>query len=200
MGKTHVCRSQWMPGLLVATLWGLMGPVDAARAEVTEKLSYSTYTVEHKAGQSMLQVLNLASPIREGGQVFHGFTKWNVRWTLQWHFDARGECQITGHVTALTGVITLPELFSPDAQARQTFSTYIAALRQHEMGHYQIAQLAARRIDEGLQALPMMPSCEELSRKANQLGTRLVEQARQDGFDYDRQTEHGRTQGAWLPR
>lgn len=187
---------EWGWSLLGA---GLMWVSTAARAEVTEQLSYSIYTAPYKAGQSMRQALSSATPIRENGEVFHGYTQWHIRWRFRWQSQADGACRMVANTTELSAVITLPELSGADAQGRREFASYIAALRKHEMGHYQIAQVAAQRIDQAILALPTTPSCQALSIRANELGERFLAQARQAGFDYDRDTQHGRTQGAWLP-
>jgi predicted secreted Zn-dependent protease len=171
-----------------------------AVAEVYENLSYKTYIADHKAGMSLLQSLNNASPIRENGEIFHGFTSWNIQWQYWWKQEPNGLCFFTKNNTTLTSEVTLPELVSPEYRVNQEFSSYIASLRRHELGHVDIARSTARKIDEAIISLPPMDSCPLLEQTANQLGNRLLEQARQAQRNYDQATQHGRTQGAQLNR
>ncbi|GBG02494.1 hypothetical protein AZSI13_18210 [Azospira sp. I13] len=171
-----------------------------ARAEVSEQLSYQHYAVAHRPGQSLLAAINGATTIRQNGEVFHGHTRWNVRWDYRWRFDTQGRCTITSVNTRLESVITLPRLSTADPQVERQFAAYLEPLRRHELGHVQVGRNAARRIDQAIQNLPTMSSCELLSATANQRGSALIEEAKREELQYDQETGHGRTQGAWLPR
>lgn len=167
-----------------------------AVAEVTETLNYKTYTAEHKAGTSLLETLNATSPIRQDGKVFHGHTSWNVQWRYRWNEGPNGRCALTENKTTVSAEITLPLLVSSDAKAKLEFSSYSESLLRHELGHLEIAQAVAKRIDERILSLPPMNSCALLEQTANQLGQRLLEEAGQEERNYDLTTGHGRTQGA----
>jgi predicted secreted Zn-dependent protease len=167
-------------------------------AEVTAAISYKTYAVDHKAGTPILRALNNASPIRENGEIFHGYTSWNIKWRFWWNQEPNGRCSFTRINTSLTSVITLPELVSSDQRASIVFSNYLDSLRQHELGHVEIARATARKIDDTIMTLPPMDSCPLLEQTANRLGQQLLEQARQEEQSYDRVTRHGRTQGAYM--
>ena len=170
------------------------------RAEVTENLDWTHYEADHQRGESLLQTMNRSSPIRQDGKTFHGYTKWNVNWNFRWWREADGRCRITEVTVRATGEITLPELTNADASTRDRFDSWLSNLREHELGHFAFAQQAASEIDSGILGLPEHPSCESLESAANALGKRIVAQAADDERAYDRETEHGRTQGAWLER
>ena len=171
----------------------------AAQAEVSETVEQRHYTAELRNGASLLAALNRASPIRERGRIFHGYTRWFVEWRFHWRDGADG-CEISQVSTALRVTVTLPRLRTNDADATARFETYVAALETHEMGHVQVARDAARDIDAGLRTLPPSPTCGALEQAANALGHRRLEAARAVERRYDRDTGHGRTQGAWLAR
>lgn len=171
-----------------------------ARAELAEQLVYKYYKAEHAPGRSLRDSLNLATPIRHDGEVFHGHTNWHVQWRFRWQQDERGRCRLVQNRTELTADITLPELSKADEPTRRAFDAYLPPLKAHELGHFQIAQSVARKIDDGILALPAMNSCAQLERAANQLGRDLIEQGNLADKQYDQTTGHGRTQGAWLPR
>jgi len=184
-------------GLLV--VWLSASLVPTALADVTQSMRQETYVAEARAGVSLLTALNAASPIREGGRIFHGYTRWFVDWRFWWHDGATG-CSITSVQTTLDIKVTLPQLASTDAALSQRFSTYIAALRRHEQGHVDLAQAAAREIDAGLQRLPPMASCRVLETTANRFAHARLDAARSEERRYDRETGNGRAQGAWLER
>lgn len=171
-----------------------------ASAQMTETVSIRTYRVEQNGADTLLHAINRATPIREDGRVFHGYTAWHIHWNFWWNRASNGRCTLTRNSTELSAEITLPELVNAASPVRREFSDYINKLRLHELGHVQIARSAAQQIDTEITALPSMSSCSELERAANQLGQRLLDQARQQGRRYDEATGHGRTQGAWLPR
>ncbi len=187
-----------MPALLRICLWCLLClPV---HAEVHEQLRFKYYDVALGPDQTLLQAIDRATPIRRNWRPFHGYASWELRWRFSWHPTPEGRCRIGEVNTSLKAEITLPSLRGASADALQVFEPYINALREHELGHFRIAQAAAARLDQGIRALPVTTSCEELEQTANALGQRLSDQARQQEVDYDRQTGFGRTQGAWLPR
>ena len=170
-------------------------------AEVTESLVYHTYDVEQAANTSLLEAINRVTPVRQDGKIFHGNTSWYVKWRYRWNEQADGSCTISKSTVTVTGKITLPNLISSDDEpSKSEFARYIVALKEHELGHYQIAKDIAKEIDDGILSLPTMDSCANLEKTANKLGYELLNQARADERNYDKETGHGRTQGAWLER
>ena len=175
-----------------------------ANAEVSENLRYEPYGFSWQPEQSLLHALDAASPIRQDGKIFHGFTQWSVDWRFRWWQEANGECRITSVTTSLDMVIQLPRLQQASSGQsvlqRPEFEAYLAALRQHEHGHADTGRMAAKAIDQAIAALPRHARCAELDAKANETGHRLIAEFNQRDKQYDLATDHGRTQGAYLPR
>ncbi|NTV14748.1 MAG: DUF922 domain-containing Zn-dependent protease [Desulfobulbaceae bacterium] len=96
--------------------------------------------------------------------------------------------------------ITFPEA-QPAANPRlaEVFVPYLAALHRHELGQHQLAA-AGRRVDETIRTLPPMSQCSALDASANARGLRILEELRRQNRQYDLDTQHGRTQVAWIPR
>ncbi|QMV64561.1 DUF922 domain-containing protein [Pseudomonas berkeleyensis] len=180
--------------LLPLLLW-LALPV---QADVQEHLQKQYYDLQVASGQSLSRALDQASPIHENGQVFHAYTRWKVQWNFWWREQRDGRCQIDLTRTLLNASITLPRLGGGDAQQRQRFEQYLSALREHELGHYRIGQAAAAEIDAALLATPEYPSCAELQQQANQRANAILQRYAEQEWQYDQQTGHGRSQGAWL--
>ena len=169
-----------------------------AQAEVDEHLQYQHYDVPIAAGEPLRQAINQASAIRQDGQLYHAYTAWNVQWQFWWYEERDGRCRLTRTHTQLTSQITLPRLAGGDAQQRQRFEQYLRALHEHELGHYRIGQAAAARIDATLLATPQSSTCSELQQQANQRANAVLQRHVEQERRYDRDTGHGRSQGAWL--
>lgn len=174
--------------------------VTDAFAEVLEQLTTREYAVTADAAVPLLRLLDGATPIREHGKVFHGYTKWYVKWNYRWNEAPDGSCRITRVDTSVEGTITLPKLVGGTGAQRARFDTYLTALRTHEEGHYAFARQAGREIDGKIAALPAMRTCKVLEAEANGLGYRILDTYTTREKQYDRDTDHGRTQGAWLER
>ena len=181
---------------LMAGVWLVMTlPVNA---EVVEALHYERYTANHQQGETLLQSLNRATPIRLKGQRFHGQTNWTIHWKYRWDRQPSGRCTLRSNQTHLNITITMPQLVSADAAARTAFQRYHGALQQHELRHADFGREAAREIDSRIRTAPSMASCEDLERHINQLGHRLIGQAGERERAYDQRTRHGSTEGASL--
>ncbi len=168
-----------------------------ARAEFLENVDYQRYSVATPAGLSLLQALNRATPISENGRKYHGYTKWNLRWNYRYKTNPAGQCQVSSVTVTHTVMITLPEL-EPGSRYAERFTRYIDALQAHEIGHMMISQDAGRRLERVMLSISPMSGCQALEQRLNQIGMEHVEQARQQGRDYDERTKHGATQGASL--
>lgn len=170
----------------------------AAQAAVTEEYIQQPYPVRAQPGETLRKALNAATPIAVDGQRFHGYTRWNVRWTFRWWREASGRCAITEVTTRLRTEVQLPELRSGTPAQQAVFDRYLSALSHHEEGHVQFGRDAAQAIDEGIAALPAAPDCAALERRANTLGHRLLREHAEREKQYDRDTRHGASQGARL--
>jgi predicted secreted Zn-dependent protease len=167
-----------------------------AIAEVREDLNYSYYEVRAVPGRLAPQI-NAASPLKEQGKIFHGYTNWKVRWTFSLQ-PGRGSCQITNVRVAIDAVITLPKLSNASAQQLAHFNRYMIALRAHELGHYKVSANAAQAIDHQLRSIPAVNKCDGLESYGNKAAHRLLNHYIELNRRYDRETNHGETQGARL--
>lgn len=169
-----------------------------ARAEVVEDLDYEYYDVDASEGW-LGDAINAATPIRQNGKRFHGYTKWQVNWRYWWDQDSEG-CTINRTEVKATGKITLPQLVDSTDENQEYFDEYIENLEAHELGHYEFAQTAAAEIDEFLLDLDTMDTCDEVQREANAGAREILDGYIRDEKQYDVDTGHGRTQGAYLQR
>lgn len=187
--RNHLPSAGWLLALGLAL---------DAQAAVIEHTSVIRYPVNVVPPQTLKQALNAATPIRENGQVFHGHTKWWVKWNFRWHRQASGRCAITSVTTELTTTMQLPELRQASAADRERFDRFLPRLTTHEEGHRDNGRAAAAEIDRRIAQLPEMSSCELLDASANETGHRVLDEYNARDRQFDSATEHGKTQGAWL--
>jgi predicted secreted Zn-dependent protease len=109
----------------------------------------------------------------EGPNGFPAYTTWQVNWTA--------DCELT-----VTANITLPDL-GPDAYLtaddEASFYTMLENLAWHEMNHVEIGVAYA----EAVKAMDCQGDT-----------TGLLQEYLAEERQYDIDTEHGRTEGAWL--
>jgi len=169
-----------------------------AQAEVTEDFNTRYYDVKATAGKSLSEAVSAASSIAVAGKKFHGLTEWRVNWSWYHRYEADGRCFITSVKVALTGEMLLPRLSDATPTQSAEFERYLGALQEHENGHRRIGQEAARDIERILLALPQFPNCKQLETEAHARARARLDLHMERDKEYDRNTGHGRTQGAVL--
>ncbi len=167
-------------------------------ADLAQQCTFASYEVPALKGRNLRQALNAASPFREAGQVFHAYTKWHVDWHYQTMLLPSGRCGIDSVQTQLTATITLPGSTDPALAQSPQFIAYLAALKRHEQGHYEIGRHAAILIDQGILTLASEADCAGMEQAANDFANAQLAAARDLEARYDRDTGNGRTQGAAL--
>jgi predicted secreted Zn-dependent protease len=169
-----------------------------AHAEITDILDYEYYDVAANSRQRLATLLNNASPFKEGGRAFHGYTKWHIRWSFSFDKNASGECKLGATKVTLNAKITLPRLVGDSPEQQKQMERYLIPLKQHELGHYQIAQEAANAVAQRLASLPGETSCSDMGKAANEAGKQTVNVYNEKNRAYDIETDHGKSQGARL--
>ena len=167
-------------------------------AVVTEEFIHKPYAVRAQPDESLRQAINAATPIAVDGRRFHGYTRWNVRWTFRWWREASGRCTITDVTTRLRVELQLPNLQRATPRQMAEFDRYLPALSEHEQGHVQFGRDAAHAIDKSIAQLPAEAECSTLERRANALGHSVLREYVEREKLYDQSTGHGATQGAKL--
>ena len=188
-----------------AALWCaiLGGAVFAtpAPAEVQARAKVEQYDIRGATAAQLRAEMNARGPTGPGGQRFDGYTRWYVSWSYTFR-SGRGPCAIDRVTTEVKVTTTLPR-WADEARAdnalRDQWRRYLAALTRHEDGHAQNGLGAARDIDAAIARLPAESSCDTLGARANATGQALLRQYNQRDLDYDRETGHGRGQGASFP-
>ena len=135
---------------------------------------------------------------RVTGSRFRGRHDWRIRWEYRYAADDVAGCAITTSAVHLESTTVLPrwvDRVHADSDLITKWDRYIAALREHEEGHRDRAYRAAAEIQRALRRL-RTSSCTLMAAEANRVAQDLLRRHRRQQADYDRETNHGATQGA----
>lgn len=160
------------------------------------------YSVTGKTANELRSQLNQRGVIHPpSGQCFDGYTNWRVNWNYR--YQTQGNTCRVGSANVSTNIkITLPKWKRPSSISsglKNRWNRYIAALEVHENGHKKNGLDAGKDILQTLRSMSAYPTCEELGLAANVAADEVIKIYNQKDIEYDRVTEHGRTQGARFP-
>lgn len=186
-----------MQSVLTFLLLAALVVAPSAGAETRHETGFSYYPVRAASSGELLASLNRASPIRHNGNPYHGYTESRIRWNFWWRTENR-RCSIDRVEVLVDITMTLPRLEDSPAAVREVWERWYPNLVRHENGHRDNALAVARRIEDGIRALPAQSDCRTLEERANALGKRLLAELRRNDRDYDRRTNYGESQGAWI--
>lgn len=180
--------------LFVSMLVGL-----CAAATASEKLEIRHYPVSGKDLPALRDSLREHGPAGKDGQSFHALTEWNVEWSFSYSWE-RNTCRIKNIDTRIKASMILPQWQDKavaSEQDQRQWERYSEALRQHEDGHYLMATSVASDIREQLARLSA-PACDTLEAEFNARAQSMVNDYLLKELAYDRETDHGLSQGAIL--
>jgi predicted secreted Zn-dependent protease len=177
--------------------WIFLSAAAYAEPEIHETFDY--YSIYPSRVSDLGRALDAATTIHEDGRTYRGHTHWHVNWHFWW--DQRdGNCTINRVQASVDIQYVMPQLSSSvDARTSAAFRKYDDALLLHEKGHAQHGIQAAREIEEKLLGISSNISCQVTESLANDAGKQIVQKYSAEDVVYDRETDHGRTQGAVLP-
>jgi predicted secreted Zn-dependent protease len=137
---------------------------------------------------------DVASP---GGHTGH--TSWQLSYTYRTRGAAGGGCAVDSVTTKLDLKVRMPR-WTPGAGAsadlQSRWGRYVSALQTHEYGHVQTGRDFESSFKGAARALTA-PDCGALDASLRASFSALLKQANQRDIDYDAQTRHGATQGAY---
>lgn len=171
----------------------------AAEPKLTEKTNF--YDLRGTTVEAVRADVRQKGPLGQGNRRFVGLTYTFVRYRF-WYDGDNETCRVTNVVTEVEVTFTMPQWVdrdkaSPELQAK--WDRFIAALWLHERGHKDIGLGVARDIEAAISDLGRLGKCSTEFRDFIQgLAKVYLDQIQPRHDAYDRDTGHGRTQGAGL--
>lgn len=189
---TRAQFAQWLVALTVMFSLSVAYAGDA-------KIVY--YDIAGNTANALRHQMNEKRPLDESGKRFDAYTRWYVGWRYRYQPTAR-ECEFTRVTVSVQATITLPrwvdESQAPQA-LEQDWNRYVAALRRHEQGHYVHGMDAARQVEALGRSFHAAGDCPALTAEFDHQARAITQRYAAMDKTYDRDTDHGRTQGAVFP-
>lgn len=162
--------------------------------------SVEHYSIYPSQKSDLAAALNRTTPIQNNGKKYHGRANWSINWHYLYERKT-SSCGIKELTVKLSTSIIMPELATnslADQVTQVTFDQYYQALLQHEEGHLEFGKMAANEILAQLKTMPPAKDCTLLSESLNQKGQAIIAQHAKLDDEYDVNTDHGRSQGAYI--
>lgn len=169
------------------------------RPPVLTRLRTETYAVDGATVDEVLRSLLERGPATEAG-VFFGLTTAETRLRYRTLASDRG-CAIADVEVDLDVTVTLPAWQPPPgvpSEVRRDWRRFLHALRGHEDEHREIAERKAGALHRAVSAV-RAPTCEAAVAEGRRRVGRLQIEAEAAHRQFDRETDHGSTQGASWP-
>jgi predicted secreted Zn-dependent protease len=186
-------------GALVAGALALQPVPAAAEPKVTETTNF--YDLTGTTAEAVRADVRNKGPLGQNNRRFVGLTYTYVRYRF-WYDGDTEACRVTNVTTEVDVTFTMPRWVDRDkapSELQAKWDRFIAALWVHERGHRDIGVSVARDIEEQISNLGRPGKCGTEFRDFIQgLAKVYLDEIQPRHDKYDRDTGHGRTQGAGL--
>lgn len=181
---------------LQPTPLALSTPTNASRDTLPIEIENATmiyYTITGSTANELRQEMSKLGPLDpDDGLHYDARTDWYISWT--WPGYGKGECDLMQTSINYDIKVTVPLWKLPsdiDPGLVDRWNHYMNNLMLHEQGHVNIILNHYLKVKEAIQAATCDTAEEAAQEAANEL--RVLHQ------EYDKQTGHGKTQGAVFP-
>jgi predicted secreted Zn-dependent protease len=160
------------------------------------------YPVSGASARELASEMMTSGPVDPvTGRRLFGYTKYDIRWQYSTRRDSAGLCAVDAYDVELDIRIDMPG-WSPVRRAARRLTaqweTFYARLLDHELGHRNIAVATATAVRGVFAGMPPMP-CPEVDGWIRSQARFVMSEGARAQRSYDRETEHGKKQGAiWM--
>jgi predicted secreted Zn-dependent protease len=161
---------------------------------VTVETASHYYEIAGETAEQLRAAMDRTGPFDDAGTRHDAHTRWYVGWNLR--------CQPTRLVVTLKVTTTLPrwtDQFKAPRALSEQWNRYLDALRVHEAVHQDMARRTADRTSALRKQLAPRPTCDQLVAAMSAMAKGLTDEGQRADVQYDKETDHGRTQGASFP-
>jgi predicted secreted Zn-dependent protease len=146
--------------------------------------------------------MSTAGPIAANdARHYDSVTNWSLSWSMRYNRSGDGcalaSARIDLAVTEVLPELTQPDGLDPDVAAR--WQSFIGGLRTHEDGHVQRERSGAADLKTAFLQVEPQATCSALGAQLNRLGEDAINRMKLADAAWDRETGHGRLQGATFP-
>ena len=178
-----------------------LGALRPDAASLSDRITVNTERYSFDSVEPDALLAEMRNSAQSAGIAMLGRTDWNVSWTYDYAQDA-GQCAAENVQTSLTVDYVLPDWqprSRPSDALRQRYAVFSAAVEVHEYGHALIGYRAMQDIQLALSTSAVRHTdCARVGKALNAKARDIIARASREGDAYDRDTGHGKTQGAFL--
>ena len=152
----------------------------------------SYYDIEGTTEEELRAQLDEMGPVDSSGYKGDALAEWNISWN--WPGYGSGDCDLSQAEVSYEVKVLFPRWNPPEDASNNLvlkWFNYTYRLTKHEQGHVDFVVGNYGDVLEAIQGA----NCET----ADAAAETAVEQFRAFDLEYDRQTDHGATQGARFP-
>jgi predicted secreted Zn-dependent protease len=189
------------PGAALGTM-AVPVPDDQREGRVTVNINTVEYTISGDTALELLRSMDRAAPLNERSEHHAGHTEWHVSYHYGCERSNQG-CRTRPVSAEVNVTFDMPHWANaPGAvvSLQTEWDRFISALWVHERGHAEHGIQAANDIKTELEGLPPAADCEAAGTHAKAVAQEILRRYVDTDVNYDRETEGGKTQGAWLER
>ena len=171
------------------------------RVVLKQNLRKETYVVAGDNASDLRADLDRQRPPSPDGRRFDANVLWSLTWSFHFYPQPRA-CALADATVDLQMLVRLPVLATNAALSqavRERWEDFALLLETHEAGHVDTYFEGARNLQDAFAEVQPAASCEELRAALADMGASAIDAIRAADIEYDRQTDHGRTQGATFP-
>lgn len=161
---------------------------------VTESTQY--YRIYGRTTEEQLSQLRKCAPVGE----YAGAASYRLSWQYSYGENQTGLCSITEAKIGLHLSMVLPTWNQDtytDSSVAARWADFSSALRNHEQGHYKLSKQYAALMHDALRSFAPT-NCATIKQRADSKLSNLMAQLESAQHNYDKNTDHGTTQGALL--
>lgn len=156
-------------------------------------LTVTFYDVDGQDAAAVRAAMNAVRPTdRNDGERVDALSHWTIRW--RWAGHGRGGCNLRAATVRVRAAVMLPRLAHPEtvpAPLLARWDRYRRALEAHEAGHVRYAYDHRAAVLAAIRGA----TCATAAAAARA----ALAAIKAHDIDYDRDTDHGRRQGAVFP-
>ncbi len=171
-----------------------------AALKVRQRVSY--YRVYGSTAGELSDDMDRVGPLDGQGKRAIATTWWNVRYIYRVKPTATAFCELSSFSAGVDLTMTLPR-WQPGPRAskdlRQQWEKFVAHVKEHEDGHAEIGRAAATEVERRVRAVSERQPCDRFKEAIEEVATDTITEYRRKDVQYDRETQHGLTQGAIFP-
>ena len=186
---------RWYGLMIILGIWPLL-----AWAEPEVTVNHEYYNIHGTTLEQIVREKHARGPKWVDGRRYGASTRPAIGWEFVYRETSEG-CELESVQTHVDILFTMP-LWVDKASApkwlQRKWDKYYTALEEHENWHMKLAVRSAQLIEDTFLELKPRSSCTMLQVVAETKGKEILKASQKAQIKLDKETEHGRTQGAVL--